>query len=449
MSASGFYTMVNFLKDISINAFIADIPSVIGYNNRAIDREFAMLFDVSNNRLRKGLYAPKDAVEAHWGKFVNLKCQFLDVEDPSSFVKILNKVPHNALDGRFMADNIDANGHVDFCHDLGSIASGFDDGESLAGRLAKIDTSMRRIYRHLSIKDSDSYAHITDEGWTEIEKQNIKAWEESSYQGSVIFNDRNTGQLAYWTPGEDRFSEGSVGAEFEYIPGASAGGGDYVNPDATITGSGSGCSCPGLNWGTVDSSGRILTDKTTLTVFSFDNDWIKADNIKDVYEQEGLRDITPAIGKTDSEIDNYLSEYSSANMIEVTEDGETRNYPMLKNTEYLRKAILRNTSLVNVILHNNVIKIEDSKLFVFSALAVGQIVRVLFTQSAMSQESFYINRNSLRNFVIYPLPDPELMDLSLICTGIGADGQCTWKIYSTNIPSSNIGYENFETTHKV
>lgn len=441
--------MVNFLKDISINAFIADIPSVIGYNNRAIDREFAMLFDTSNNRLIKGLYAPNDSVEAHWGKFVNLKCDFIDVANPSSFVKVLNKVPHNALDGRFMSDNIDENGNVEFCHDLGSIASGFDDGESLAGRLAKMDTSMRRIYRHLSIKDSDVFPHITDTEWVDIERQNVSAWEESSYQGSIIFNDRNTGQLAYWTPGEDRFSEGTVGAEFEYIPGAS-GGGSNIDPDAPVNGSGSGtgCSCPGLNWGTVDSSGRILSDKTSLTVFSFDNDWIKADKITDIYTQDGVRDMSPILGGSDSEIDNYLFEYSSSNIIEVTEDGEKKNYPMLRNTEFLRRAILRNTSFVSVILHNNVVKILDTRLFVFSALAVGQIVRVLFTQSVMSQQNFYINRNSKRNLVIYPLSDPELMDLSLICTGIEADGQCTWKIYSTNIPASNIGYENFETTHK-
>jgi len=57
--------MINFLKDISINTFIGQLPDVINYNNSAIDKEFEYIFDASNNRLIKSVYAPAGSVEAH------------------------------------------------------------------------------------------------------------------------------------------------------------------------------------------------------------------------------------------------------------------------------------------------------------------------------------------------------------------------------------------------
>lgn len=57
--------MINFLKDISINTFIGQLPDVINYNNSAIDKEFEYIFDASSNRLIKSVYAPAGSVEAH------------------------------------------------------------------------------------------------------------------------------------------------------------------------------------------------------------------------------------------------------------------------------------------------------------------------------------------------------------------------------------------------
>lgn len=120
---------------------IGELPSIIGFNNKQINKEFEYLFDVSTNSLKTSLRAPNGSVIAHWGKFVNLSVDYLSVRnlDTSASLNINYEPNHNALPGRF--NRTDAN---DKCHDLISIA-GLIQGESLLDVVNKINSSISYI----------------------------------------------------------------------------------------------------------------------------------------------------------------------------------------------------------------------------------------------------------------------------------------------------------------
>ena len=187
--------MINFLKDVSINTFIGELPSLINYNNSAIDNEFANIYDTSNNWLTKSLYSPLGSVEAHYGKFTNISCTYLTVSDPSSFQSVMSQIPHNMLSKRFSKDNLNAEGKIVFCHDLAAIDSGLSSGVSLASRLSSMDVSIQRIYQNLSIKDNSGYVSNSD--WTSIAATDASI-ADSSYQAiseiiSKLYGDSASG----------------------------------------------------------------------------------------------------------------------------------------------------------------------------------------------------------------------------------------------------------------
>ena len=76
--------MINYLYDVSGNLPIAMLPSVINHNNNAINEQFDWIFDSSNNRLTKSVYAPTGSVKSHFGEFVNLSVEYINIKNIDS-----------------------------------------------------------------------------------------------------------------------------------------------------------------------------------------------------------------------------------------------------------------------------------------------------------------------------------------------------------------------------
>lgn len=81
--------MINYLQDVSTSYPIAMLPGIINYNNQAIMDEFNWIFDSSLNRLTKSVYAPTGSVQAHFGEFNNLACEYITIKNTDSFKKII------------------------------------------------------------------------------------------------------------------------------------------------------------------------------------------------------------------------------------------------------------------------------------------------------------------------------------------------------------------------
>lgn len=146
--------MINFLKDVSVNTLIGELPAIIGFNNRSIEDEFNNIFDSSENRLTKSVYNPTGFVRTHWGNFVNLECEYLNVKNVDSLKTWFNNIPHNYFTDRNFDSSIDNNSDsvksIDYCHNPASIASGLNDNHSLNYRLNNIDSSIKSVYSALS-----------------------------------------------------------------------------------------------------------------------------------------------------------------------------------------------------------------------------------------------------------------------------------------------------------
>src|SRR5574344_1645397 len=113
--------MINFLKDVSVDTFIGEIPSILNFNNNQVNKEFEYLFDSSNNYLKQSLYAPSGSVSSHWGRFIK--------------------------------DLVNTDGTIDYAHDLEAIESGLNDNESLAGRLSRVDSKINELFYYLTAKN--------------------------------------------------------------------------------------------------------------------------------------------------------------------------------------------------------------------------------------------------------------------------------------------------------
>ena len=152
--------MVNFLKDVSLDTFIGELPSIINFNNNSLKREFEIFYDSSEGRLSKSLYAPTGSVQSHWGRFTNLEAEYVKFSNRDSLSQALEnaKLEHNIFVKKFRNDFIDSSssaetGEVttydtfnnDFCHDPAVIASGISNNSnivSLEDRLRAIESSL-------------------------------------------------------------------------------------------------------------------------------------------------------------------------------------------------------------------------------------------------------------------------------------------------------------------
>lgn len=210
--------MNNFLKDVSVDTFIGELPSILNFNNKQVEKEFENLFDSSSNTLRQSLNAPNGSVKAHWGRFQNLYCDFFSVGNVDSFRNVMSQIPHNFFSKRFSKDLTNEDGTVDYAHDLQSIESGLGDGESLAGRLARLDASIRRIYYYLTLKNGTvvnkaSTAnsstgmpdYIDSSTWSSVDYKAGLAADASyvKYVEENLQSDSNSGVVYYNTDEED------------------------------------------------------------------------------------------------------------------------------------------------------------------------------------------------------------------------------------------------------
>lgn len=138
--------MINFLKDLTKDTMIGELPSIIGFNNRQIAKEFNHIFDSSTNSLRISLIAPNGTVSAHWGKFVNLSCDYLYVRNLDTAAGSINLTPdHNSLPNRF-------NQIENPCHDMISIA-GLESGQTLKDVITIIDNDIEYIKDNALLAD--------------------------------------------------------------------------------------------------------------------------------------------------------------------------------------------------------------------------------------------------------------------------------------------------------
>lgn len=146
--------MINFLKDVSVNTLIGELPSIIGFNNRSIEKEFNNIYDSSNNRIIKSVYVPTGTVKSHWGDFVNIKCEYLSVNNIDSLKTTFENISHNYFSDRIFNSSIDnlseTTTTIDYCHNPYAISSGLEDNHSLGHRLNNINSSIQYVYNSLS-----------------------------------------------------------------------------------------------------------------------------------------------------------------------------------------------------------------------------------------------------------------------------------------------------------
>ena len=168
--------------DVNINTLIGDLPTVINYNNEVSRKEFDNIFDSSSNYLKKSLVVNNGQVKAHWGDFINLKCEDLVVNNTISGKGIENLIDsklgstmsHKILKHRFSWDPNNAPGDsslITFAHDTRMIVTDFSSTEktigeysftnrdtvSLREELDVIEDVINLTLKNISIKDENEY----------------------------------------------------------------------------------------------------------------------------------------------------------------------------------------------------------------------------------------------------------------------------------------------------
>lgn len=173
--------------DVNINSLIGDLPTVINYNNEVTRKEFDNIFDSSNNFLKKSLVANDGRVKAHWGDFINLKCEDLVVNNTISGKGIENLIDsklgssmsHKSLKHRFSWDpntNPTDSSLISFAHDTKMIVTDFSSTEknigefsftnrdtvSLREELDTLEDVVNLVLKNITFKENDDT--IVEEG---------------------------------------------------------------------------------------------------------------------------------------------------------------------------------------------------------------------------------------------------------------------------------------------
>jgi len=168
--------------DVNINSLIGDLPTVINYNNEVSTKEFDNIFDSSSNFLKKSLVCNNGRVKAHWGEFINLKCDDLVVNNSVSGKgiedlidsKLGSSMSHKILKHRFSWDpnnNPTDSSLISYAHDTKMIVTDFSSVEktigeysftnrdtvSLREELDVIEDVINLTLKNISIKDDDDY----------------------------------------------------------------------------------------------------------------------------------------------------------------------------------------------------------------------------------------------------------------------------------------------------
>lgn len=166
--------MLGKLKGLTASSPIADVPEVINENNAVLEKEFGLFFDSSTASLTRSLRAPQGDVEAHNGKFVNLRVSNLILDSSAATTNLgkelaalaAGEVEHSSLRNRFSTDSAS----VVESHDTPTIVTVIPDGEekvfcgarwtgkvTLRDELDRIETVVSGLAENLSVKgDGDN-----------------------------------------------------------------------------------------------------------------------------------------------------------------------------------------------------------------------------------------------------------------------------------------------------
>lgn len=363
--------MINFLKDTSVDTFIGELPGILNWNNRSIEKEFEFLYDSSNNYLRQSLYAPSGSVRSHWGRFVNLYCDYISIGNTESFRNLISQIPHNYFTGRFSNEVTNSDGTIDYCHDLSAIASGLNDGESLAGRLGRLETKINELYYYLTLKNGtlvnneetkESYTgypdYIDPSVWVNKEI-NAEIVADSSYKSTIAkyLNDNSTNE-------ENTLSNNIVYSTSKKV---------------------------------IKSTNNILKSSSN----TISKDYINALNNKEIKSYKYERNIFTVPITTVKNI--------------------------VKNKSELQD--IKNKKLYTYyIVDSNAIKINNKRENVLYANTIGLIIDIIFDNT--DNKDFYIKLTKKSSLKIV---NKELICLKLISTNVEQDGFTDWKVYSFSV----------------
>lgn len=127
--------MLTTLIDISSNTPVAQLPTIMNYNNKAITEEFDSIYDSSTNMLKCSLYNPIGSVRAHKAEFTTLTLDNLVLRKTDAIKNTvkntINDIAHNdiSINSRFSTPEIASNygikrnsvSTVNICHDASTI----------------------------------------------------------------------------------------------------------------------------------------------------------------------------------------------------------------------------------------------------------------------------------------------------------------------------------------
>lgn len=173
--------MLGEYRKLNSESGIPDFPSVVNYNCEISEKEFDNIFDSKNGYLIQSLFAPKGKVDAHEGRFVNLRVKNLIVEKNTFNANTKDtETEHKELSNRFSWDfeklpTVSMDTLDDFAHDSRMIVSFADSSNpisvgqttffnpiSLREELDAIESCLTGVAKNISIKESDGSDNVTD-----------------------------------------------------------------------------------------------------------------------------------------------------------------------------------------------------------------------------------------------------------------------------------------------
>lgn len=124
--------MLTKLIDTSTCTPIAQLPNILNRNNRAIENEFAEIYDSEENCIKKSVNVPVGSVKAYNGEFTNVSLENLILRNPNALVDVVKNtiklIPHNLVNERYSSDEVDRAMSINkvsetyhFCHDASTI----------------------------------------------------------------------------------------------------------------------------------------------------------------------------------------------------------------------------------------------------------------------------------------------------------------------------------------
>ena len=186
--------MLGEYKKLTVESGIADLPMTINYNNDVTKKEFENIYDSSTGCLKRSLVAPKGKVDAHEGRFVNLRVSNLIIEkNKVDGNETERKDSHSDLKDRFSWDSsalpaINVSTIDRYAHDTNLIVSWADSSNpidvgakrfsapiTLRAELDAIEACLTGVAKKISFKESGGTDDVTEELKDIIEDESDRA----------------------------------------------------------------------------------------------------------------------------------------------------------------------------------------------------------------------------------------------------------------------------------